>query len=159
MTVGAKVGGTLRARGLRLGPAAEDKTAILEEEEEADSEEERGGTRAPEGHAEEESGCSSKQVAFAIVPDKYEPLGADVEQQAQRAERKSRKRRRKLRKYGKVRASGEGRLGKGESRICASLGSGTIPEDHRSRASNKCAASLLVWQVENRALDGSAFVG
>ncbi|XP_015280864.1 PREDICTED: uncharacterized protein C1orf115 homolog [Gekko japonicus] len=103
MTVGGAkvgVGGTLRARGLRRGGPAEDTTAILEEEEEAE-EEAQQGKRAPEGHAEEGSGGSSKRVAFAILPDKYEPLGADVEQQAQRAERKSRKRRKKLRKYGK----------------------------------------------------------
>ncbi|KAL8185437.1 UNVERIFIED_CONTAM: hypothetical protein K2H54_051651 [Gekko kuhli] len=101
MTVGGtKAGGTLRARGLRLGGPAEDKTAILQEEEEAE-EEEQQGKRAPEGHTEEGSGYASKQVAFAVLPDRYEQLGADVVQQAQRAERKSRKRRKKLRKYGK----------------------------------------------------------
>ncbi|XP_060102331.1 required for drug-induced death protein 1 [Heteronotia binoei] len=94
MTAGAKVGGTPRGRGFRQG-RAEDKTAILEEEEE----EEEEGKQALKGHpAEKGSGCSSKQVAFAVLPDKYEPLGTDGEQ---RAERKGGKRRRKLRKYGK----------------------------------------------------------
>ncbi|XP_048354810.1 uncharacterized protein C1orf115 homolog [Sphaerodactylus townsendi] len=102
MTVGARVGGTLRARGLRQG-LAEDETAILEEEEEETAEQEQG-KRAPKWQTEEESsGRSSKQVAFAILPAHYKPLGADGEQQAQEAsaERRSRKRRRKLKKYGK----------------------------------------------------------
>ncbi|XP_054836376.1 required for drug-induced death protein 1 [Eublepharis macularius] len=98
MTVGAKAGGTtLRARGRRLGPA-EDQIAILGAEAEEEEEREK---RAPEGPAEEGPGCSSKQVAFALLPDKYEPFGADGEQRAPAGERKSQKRRRKLRKYGK----------------------------------------------------------
>ncbi|XP_077196050.1 required for drug-induced death protein 1 [Paroedura picta] len=87
MTVGAKVGGPLRGRRLRQGPA-EDQTAILDDQEEA---EEAPEQPAPQGPAEEGPGGVSQQVAFAVLAADGEP----------RAERKSRKRRRKLRKYGK----------------------------------------------------------
>nr|XP_028580428.1 uncharacterized protein C1orf115 homolog isoform X1 [Podarcis muralis] len=96
------VGGTRRANYPRRGPA-EDEISILEkdEEEEEEEEEERRQT-APSGPAEEgESGCASKKVAFAVLPDKYEPLGGAGDEQQPKAERKSKKRRRKLKKYGK----------------------------------------------------------
>ncbi|XP_034967271.1 required for drug-induced death protein 1 isoform X1 [Zootoca vivipara] len=96
------VGGTRRANYPRRGPA-EDEISILEkdEEEEEEEEEERRQT-APSGQAEEgESGCASKKVAFAVLPDKYEPLGGAGDEQQPKAERKSKKRRRKLKKYGK----------------------------------------------------------
>lgn len=133
MTVGAKVGGALRARGLRRGPT-EDETAILEEEDEG------------EAQSEEGSGDSSKRVAFATLPDKYEPLGAEARaQSAQPAESKSRKRRRKLRKYGKVRRASRvaGRGGWGRR---ASWRLGTRPERSQSsrRSAEPPAAVLLL---------------
>ncbi|XP_033000631.1 uncharacterized protein C1orf115 homolog isoform X2 [Lacerta agilis] len=93
------VGGTRRANYPRRGPA-EDEISILEKDEEEEEEEERRQT-APSGQAEEESGCASKKVAFAVLPDKYEPLGGAGDEQQPKAERKSKKRRRKLKKYGK----------------------------------------------------------
>ncbi|XP_053239121.1 required for drug-induced death protein 1 isoform X2 [Podarcis raffonei] len=94
------VGGTRRGNYPRRGPA-EDEISILEKDEEEEEEEERRQT-APSGHAEEgESGCASKKVVFAVLPDRYEPLGGAEDEQQPKAERKSKKRRRKLKKYGK----------------------------------------------------------
>ncbi|XP_061481146.1 required for drug-induced death protein 1 [Rhineura floridana] len=87
------VGGTLRARYPRRGPA-EDQISILEEEER-----EEKVQPAPASPAEEETRCASKKVAFAILPDKYEPLGWAGAQAPLGAERKSKKRKRKFRKY------------------------------------------------------------
>ncbi|XP_053164694.1 required for drug-induced death protein 1 isoform X2 [Hemicordylus capensis] len=96
MTVGGGKGA--RAKYPRRGPA-EDRIAILQ----LDDEEEEESQQAPKGHAEEETGCSSKRVTFASLPDKYEPLGCAGGEQAEgAAARKRKKRKRKLKKYGKV---------------------------------------------------------
>ncbi|XP_062980153.1 required for drug-induced death protein 1 [Elgaria multicarinata webbii] len=90
------VGGTLRAeRPRRRGPA-DDKIAILEGEEEEEKLQQQRATL----EGEDGPGWPSKKVAFAFLPDNYQPLGWGGEA-AQEAERKSKKRRRKLKKYGK----------------------------------------------------------
>ncbi|KAM6467612.1 required for drug-induced death protein 1 [Liasis olivaceus] len=96
------VAGTLRVkfRRRRRNPA-EDKEPILEREEQQEAE----ALRAPEGQLEEEepTGCASKKVAFAVLPDNYQPLVWDGEQQPppRKAERSSKARKRRLKRYGK----------------------------------------------------------
>nr|XP_060610210.1 required for drug-induced death protein 1 [Anolis sagrei ordinatus] len=101
MTVGAK----LRASCPRLSRGqAEDQVSILQREEgkerpqqEAEEEEEEEGKARAEGPAPESpsgESPSAKKVAFACLPEKYQPLGEE-------GGRKSKRRRRKLRKYGK----------------------------------------------------------
>ncbi|KAF7253212.1 hypothetical protein EYD10_00059 [Varanus komodoensis] len=92
------VGRTLKPeRPRRRGPA-EDEIAILDGE--GGEEEEEKQQRARGSCPDEEAGCPSKKVAFAFLPDKYQPLGWGAEE-ALGAESKSKKRRRKLKKYGK----------------------------------------------------------
>ncbi|XP_063159845.1 required for drug-induced death protein 1 [Candoia aspera] len=95
------VAGALRAKFRRRRSPAEDKVSILEREERQEAE----APRAPEGQPEEEEpACyASKKVAFAVLPDKYQPLVWDGEQQPppRKAERASKARKRRLKKYGK----------------------------------------------------------
>ncbi|XP_065256584.1 required for drug-induced death protein 1 [Emys orbicularis] len=86
MTVGARLGGRVKAKFSPSGPG-EDKISILESQQQ---EEESLG--APGSQAEET--CRSKKVHFAFLPDNYEPLRQ--EGSAGRSKCK-----RKLRKYSK----------------------------------------------------------
>ncbi|XP_024075045.1 uncharacterized protein C1orf115 homolog [Terrapene carolina triunguis] len=86
MTVGARLGGRVKAKFSSSGPG-EDKISILERQQQ---EEESLG--APGSQAEET--CRSKKVRFAFLPDNYEPLRQ--EGSAGRSKCK-----RKLRKYSK----------------------------------------------------------
>ncbi|XP_026551516.1 uncharacterized protein C1orf115 homolog [Pseudonaja textilis] len=96
------VAGSLRAKFRRRRNPAEDKVSILAEEERREVE----TPTAAEGQPEEEelSGCASKTVAFAALPDNYQPLAWDGEQQPpppRKTERASKARKRRLKKYGK----------------------------------------------------------
>ncbi|XP_015744903.1 uncharacterized protein C1orf115 homolog isoform X2 [Python bivittatus] len=95
------VAGTLRVKFRRRRNPAEDKEPILEREEQREAE----ALRAPEDQLEEEepAGCASKKVAFAVLPDNYQPLVWDGEQQPppRKAERASKARKRRLKRYGK----------------------------------------------------------
>uniref|UniRef100_A0A452GMV5 Uncharacterized protein n=1 Tax=Gopherus agassizii TaxID=38772 RepID=A0A452GMV5_9SAUR len=86
MTVGARLGGKVKAKFSHLGPG-EDKISILERQQQ---EEESLG--APGSQAEEP--CRSKRVRFALLPDTYEPL-------RQEGSGGRNKCKRKLRKYSK----------------------------------------------------------
>ncbi|XP_034283751.1 required for drug-induced death protein 1 [Pantherophis guttatus] len=96
------VAGALRAKFRRRRSPAEDKLSILEREEERREVE---APTAPENQPEEEelAGCASKTVAFAALPDNYQPLAWDGEQStpARKTERASKARKRRLKKYGK----------------------------------------------------------
>ncbi|KAJ6666924.1 hypothetical protein lerEdw1_018926 [Lerista edwardsae] len=85
------VGEALRAKyAARRGPA-DDQIAILPRDEDGEAE-----------AKDEAGGCASKRVAFAVLPEKYEPLGrGDKRPGALGVERKSGRRKRKLKKYGK----------------------------------------------------------
>ncbi|XP_058021436.1 required for drug-induced death protein 1 [Ahaetulla prasina] len=95
------VAGALRAKFRRRRSPAEDKVSILEREERRELE----TPTAPEGQPEEEelAGCDSKTVAFATLPDNYQPLTWDGEQlpRPKKTERASKARKRRLKKYGK----------------------------------------------------------
>ncbi|TFK09746.1 transmembrane protein 170B [Platysternon megacephalum] len=99
MTVGARLGGKVKAKFSHSGPG-EDKISILERHQQ---EEESLG--APRSQAEET--CRSKKVRFAFLPDNYEPLRQ--EGSAGRSKCK-----RKLRKYSKVRSRIELSRARGE---------------------------------------------
>ncbi|KAJ7341057.1 hypothetical protein JRQ81_004745 [Phrynocephalus forsythii] len=105
------IAGSLKAKlsSRRRRAPVEDKLAILEKEEKQEEEEEEGeNSRAPGSLPPEEGAAgASKKVSFAILSEKYEPLGGwageketpppPPEQEA----RQGKKRKRKLRKYGK----------------------------------------------------------
>ncbi|XP_032071299.1 uncharacterized protein C1orf115 homolog [Thamnophis elegans] len=96
------VAGALRAKFRRRRSPAEDKVSILEREERREVE----APTVPEGQpeAEELVGCASKTVAFAVLPDNYQPLAWDGEQQPlppRKTERASKARKKRLKKYGK----------------------------------------------------------
>ncbi|XP_070590482.1 required for drug-induced death protein 1 [Erythrolamprus reginae] len=98
------VAGALRAkfRRRRRSSPAEDKVSILEREERREEE----APTAPEGRPEEEeeelAGCASKTVAFAALPDNYQPLALDAEPPpARKTERASKACKRRLKKYSK----------------------------------------------------------
>lgn len=101
------VGEALRAKyAARRGPA-DDQIAILPRDEDGEAEEDEAG------------GCASKTVSFAVLPDKYEPLGrGEKRPEALGLERKSGRRRRKLKKYGKVSDSRGRSPGKPGSHLC-----------------------------------------
>ncbi|XP_066474945.1 required for drug-induced death protein 1 [Tiliqua scincoides] len=88
------VGEALRAKYARRGPA-DDQIAILPRDEDEGAE-----AKWPPAAQEASGCCASKQVAFAALPDKYEPLGRGGGRQ-EAPERKRGRRKRKLKKYGK----------------------------------------------------------
>ncbi|XP_020642275.3 required for drug-induced death protein 1 isoform X1 [Pogona vitticeps] len=106
MTVGEKLKAKYSRR--RRGPV-EDKLAILEKEEKQPQQEEEeeageGGNprRSASPQPEDGAACASKKVSFAILSEKYEPLGWSGEKAPAGEEaRKGKKRKRKLKKYGK----------------------------------------------------------
>ncbi|KAH1172874.1 uncharacterized protein C1orf115 homolog [Mauremys mutica] len=83
MTVGARLGGRVKAKFSHAGPG-EDKIAILERQ---PQEEESLG--APGSRAEEP--CRAKKVRFALLPDKYEPLRQEGSGGRSKCKRKLRK--------------------------------------------------------------------
>ncbi|KAM7173939.1 required for drug-induced death protein 1 [Macrochelys suwanniensis] len=87
MTVGARLGGKVKAKFSHSGPG-EDKVSILERQQQEDE-----SLGAP-GSPAEEGTRRAKKVRFAFLPDNYEPLRQ--EGSAGRSKCK-----RKLRKYSK----------------------------------------------------------
>ncbi|XP_074846031.1 required for drug-induced death protein 1 [Carettochelys insculpta] len=88
MTVGAKLGGKVKAKFSHLGPG-EDKVSILQRQQQ---EEEEGP--GPAGSQAEEGTCRSKKVRFAFLPDSYAPLRQEGPAGRSKCTRK-------LKKYGK----------------------------------------------------------
>ncbi|XP_075781344.1 required for drug-induced death protein 1 [Pelodiscus sinensis] len=84
MTVGARLGGKVKAKFSHLGPG-EDKVSILKRQQE-----EEDGVGAPGSQAEEGT-CRSKKVRFAFLPDSYEPLRQEGSGSRSKCKRKLRK--------------------------------------------------------------------
>ncbi|XP_067421503.1 required for drug-induced death protein 1 [Emydura macquarii macquarii] len=93
MTVGARLGGKMKAKFSSVGPG-EDKVSIL-----ARQQEEEESLGAPERQAEEGT-SRPRKVRFAFLPERYEPLGQAADPRPEGSAGRS-KCKRKLRKYSK----------------------------------------------------------